>query len=46
LWQRQCQCEIAGHNHSERCAEKFETTYGPDRKEKVYCETCYLEEIG
>jgi len=24
-----------------RCTNEFETTYAPDRPEKVYCETCY-----
>ncbi|MFH0927879.1 MAG: hypothetical protein V1821_00210, partial [bacterium] len=46
LWSRQCQCEVTGHNHGGRCAETFETTYAPERPEKVYCERCYLEEIG
>ncbi|MFA6533637.1 MAG: hypothetical protein WCT37_00525 [Patescibacteria group bacterium] len=27
------------------CANEFETTYAPDRPEKVYCEECYRKEI-
>ncbi|MFA5076538.1 MAG: hypothetical protein WC480_03940 [Patescibacteria group bacterium] len=27
------------------CKNKFETTYAPDREEKVYCEECYQKEI-
>ncbi|MFA6533675.1 MAG: zinc-ribbon domain containing protein [Patescibacteria group bacterium] len=45
LWHRQCMCENAEHNHQERCQNEFETTYSPDRPEKVYCEECYRKEI-
>ncbi len=38
---RQCMCEEPGHGHEGRCQEKFGTTYGPDRPDKVYCEKCY-----
>jgi hypothetical protein len=34
-WTRQCA----------KCAKPIETTYAPDRPEKVYCEACYLAEI-
>jgi len=27
------------------CEVEFETTYAPDRPEKVYCEKCYREEV-
>ncbi len=27
------------------CSNEFETTYAPDRPEKVYCESCYQKEI-
>jgi len=27
------------------CQNEFETTYAPDRPERVYCEKCYQEEI-
>jgi hypothetical protein len=27
------------------CGNTFETTYAPDRTEKVYCETCYKREV-
>lgn len=45
FWHRQCMCESEGHGHATRCAEQFETTYAPERPEKVYCESCYQKEI-
>lgn len=35
LYSRQCQ----------KCAAAIETTYAPNRPEKVYCEKCYLAEV-
>jgi hypothetical protein len=46
LWQRQCMCTQTDHGHSGRCAEQFDTTYAPDRKELVYCAACYQKEIN
>jgi hypothetical protein len=37
LWHRKCM--------KENCPNEFETTYSPDRPEKVYCETCYNKEV-
>lgn len=37
LYHRQCM--------NERCNNEFETTYAPDRPEKVYCEECYQKAI-
>ncbi len=55
LWTRQCMCDRPGHDHGSRaeasakvggqCTEKFETTYAPDRAEKVFCEKCYQREV-
>ncbi len=57
LWQRQCQCagakssngvytNTAKHAHGDKpCPNEFQTTYAPDRKEIVYCEKCYLDEV-
>ena len=57
LFRRQCQCagvasengvyqNIGGHFHSsEKCANEFETSYSPDRKEIIYCEQCYQQEV-
>jgi Zn ribbon nucleic-acid-binding protein len=28
-----------------KCGAKIQTTYAPDRQEKVYCEQCYLKEV-
>lgn len=43
LWHRQCMCVELDHNHSQRCAVEFETTYEPERLERVYCEQCYRQ---
>jgi len=45
LWHRQCMCSESNHNHEGQCKNEFETTYAPDRKEKVYCEECYQKSI-
>lgn len=45
LYQRRCDCEQSDHGHSGRCAKEFESTYKPDRPERVYCEECYEKEI-
>lgn len=53
LHHRQCMCDYkvyendSKHKHHEtgRCPNKFETTYAPERKEIVYCEECYREEV-
>ncbi len=37
LYHRQCM--------NEDCENKFETTYAPDRPEKVFCESCYQKEL-
>lgn len=36
LWARTC----------DSCGIAIQTTYAPDRPERVYCEACYLREIG
>ena len=48
LWHRQCMCGMAGHdNHHDGklCNNTFETSYAPERPEKVFCEGCYQAEI-
>jgi len=57
LWMRKCQCSGAKsengvyintikHQHGEgHCPNEFETSYAPERKEIVYCESCYNSEI-
>jgi len=37
LWHRTCM--------NKGCNNEFETSYSPDRQEKIYCENCYLSEI-
>ena len=37
----------ATHFHGDQpCPNEFETTYAPDRKEIVYCEQCYQQEVS
>ncbi|MDA2921928.1 hypothetical protein MYX07_01540 [Patescibacteria group bacterium AH-259-L07] len=57
LWHRTCQCagkesdkkiyqNTVEHLHKEKhCPNEFETTYAPERKEIVYCEACYQQEV-
>ncbi|MDP2629962.1 MAG: hypothetical protein Q8P56_00990, partial [Candidatus Uhrbacteria bacterium] len=45
LWHRQCTCALASHGHVSRCVNEFETTFAPDRREKVYCAECYQKEV-
>lgn len=45
LYNRECMCDKENHEHGGKCEIKFETTYSPDRPEKVYCERCYQLEI-
>ncbi|MFA6305494.1 MAG: hypothetical protein WC651_02065 [Candidatus Gracilibacteria bacterium] len=35
LWTRKC----------DKCGVEIKTSYAPERKEKVYCEECYLKEV-
>lgn len=37
IWHRKCM--------NEGCRNEFETTYSPDRPEKVYCEECYQKTV-
>ena len=47
LWPRSCMCGKSHPLHSgAKCENKFETAYSPDRKETVYCETCYQQEVS
>ncbi len=58
LWKRSCQCEgvvstngtyqnIAKHAHADApCRVSFETSYSPEGKEIVYCESCYQAEVA
>ncbi len=45
LFQRQCQCDKADHEHNEECRATFLTAYSPDDPEIIYCEECYKKEI-
>lgn len=48
LWHRRCMCELKNHaTHLDiGCPNEFETSYSPERKEIVYCETCYQQEVS
>lgn len=38
---------ITRHTHGERpCTNEFETTYSPESRELVYCESCYQSEVS
>ena len=46
LWHRVCMCDKLKHFHGDdKCEVQFETSYAPERPEKVYCEKCYQQEI-
>ncbi|MEK0338467.1 MAG: hypothetical protein QQN41_13645, partial [Nitrosopumilus sp.] len=57
LWHGKCQCAggesdnkiykntIKHFHKNEHCPNEFETTYGLDKKEVVYCEKCYQAEV-
>lgn len=45
LWLRTCSCILSNHEHTDNCPNEFQTTYSPDRAEKVYCESCYQKEV-
>ncbi len=45
LYTRTCMCDKTHPNHQGTCAVEFETTYAPERPEKVYCEKCYQQEV-
>ncbi len=48
LWHRSCMCDKDSHALHPRshCSNEFETSYSPERKEKIYCETCYQQEVS
>ena len=57
LYSRECHCDgkksqngvydnTVSHVHGEnKCLNKFQTAYAPDRKEIIYCEQCYQAEV-
>ncbi len=45
LYARTCTCNLANHDHVGACPNTFQTTYAPNRPEKVYCESCYQKEV-
>ncbi|MEI6280432.1 MAG: hypothetical protein WCP17_00315 [bacterium] len=47
LWHKKCMCDKQEHtNHlGFICKNEFETSYAPERPEKVYCESCYNKEV-
>jgi hypothetical protein len=48
LWSRSCMCKNINHidHKGKECAEKFKTTYSPERQETIYCEKCYQQEVA
>ena len=57
LWKRKCMCggvssdnneynNVGDHVHGEKhCPNEFETSYAPEKKEIIYCEECYQQEV-
>ncbi len=45
FYPRRCMCKLETHDHESQCLNEFETSYGPDRPEIVYCEKCYQQEV-
>lgn len=57
LWHRSCQCggerstngvyknQTEHFHQSIACPNEFETSYAPEKKEIVYCEQCYQQEV-
>ena len=45
LWHRNCMCELVVHGHKGKCQNEFETSYSLERKEIIYCESCYNKEV-
>ena len=45
LYDRECMCEQAGHDHEGKCAVLFKTPYSDERPELIYCEACYQREV-
>ncbi|MFH1855436.1 MAG: hypothetical protein ABH810_03490 [bacterium] len=45
LYHRSCMNEGPSLGALGKCQNEFETTYAPDRSEKVYCEPCYQKSI-
>lgn len=43
LWHRQCMCQGDCQAHQGQCPNEFETSYSPDRPERIYCERCYQQ---
>ncbi len=48
LWPRSCMCELKNHplHKDGACKNEFETSYSPDRRETIYCENCYQQEVS
>lgn len=45
FYQRECMCELLNHEHEDKCKNKFETMYSPERPELIFCKECYQKEI-
>jgi hypothetical protein len=46
LYSRTCNCDRVGHSHADKvCDTAIETSYAPNRPEKVYCKACYQAEV-
>lgn len=41
LYSRTCACTVSDHDHAGQCSSVFDTTYAPEDKARVFCESCY-----
>ena len=45
LWRRKCMCDKDTHTHKGDCTNEFETSYAPERPERIFCKECYQQEV-
>jgi hypothetical protein len=46
LWHRRCMCDRESHAHrGVKCEAEFDTSYAPERREIIYCDSCYKREV-
>ncbi len=46
FYKRECMCDLSNHGHQNKCANKFETMYAPEKPELIYCKECYQQEVS
>jgi len=46
FYKRKCACAGECKSHEGNCPSLFDTTYAPERPEKIFCESCYQRALG